>query len=161
MPLDNPPLFNIPLCLWCNLLKVSKLSLYFTYNLMWYICVTFRPLKERWCPHHALCFLCLFAGLLWNSSMASWACSMSDSFTQDASIGWYPFHLTKYSRSHPLICLDLSTASTSNSSSLWTKSGGGLELCSRSGLEASRATGFKSETWNMGWTLRFSGSFSL
>ncbi len=60
MPLNNPPLSNIPLCLWCNLLEVSKLSLYFTYNLMWYICVTFRPLKERWCPHHALCFLCLF-----------------------------------------------------------------------------------------------------
>jgi hypothetical protein len=41
--------------------------------------------------------------------MASWACSMLNSFTQDASIGWYPFHLTKYSRSHPLSCLDLST----------------------------------------------------
>jgi hypothetical protein len=58
MPLDNPPLSNIPLCLWCNLLEVF--SLYFIYNLIWYICVTFRPLKERWCPHHNLCFICLF-----------------------------------------------------------------------------------------------------
>ncbi len=151
--LTTRPFSNIPLCLWCNLLEVF--SLYFTYNLIWYICVTFRPLKERWCPHHALCFLCIFVGLLWNSFMASWACSMSNSFTQDASIGWYPFHLTKYSRSRPLTCLDLSTTSTSNSGSLWTKSGRGLELCSWSGFEASRVTGFKRETWNTGWTLRF------
>jgi hypothetical protein len=42
--------------------------------------------------------------------MASWACSMSDSFTQDASMGWYPFHLTKYSRSRPLTRVHLNTA---------------------------------------------------
>jgi hypothetical protein len=118
------------------------------------------PLKERWCPHHTL-RLFFFADPVWNSSMASWACSMSDSFTQEASIRWYPFHLTRYSRSHPLSCLDLSTASTSNSGSLWTKFGGGLEVCSRLGLEASRATGFKKETWNVGWTLRFSDSSNL
>ncbi len=78
--------------------------------------------------------------------MASWAWSISDSFTQNASIGWYPFHLTKYSRSRPLSCFDLSMASTSNFGSLLTKSGGGLELRFRLGLEASRATGFKRET---------------
>jgi hypothetical protein len=122
------------LCLWCNLLEVLKFSLYFTCNLMWYICVTFHPTKRKVIWYHALCFLCLFASLLWNSFMASWACSMSNSFTQDASIGWYPFHLTKYSRSHPLSCLHLSTTSILNSGSLWTKSGGGLELCSRLGL---------------------------
>jgi hypothetical protein len=82
------------------------------------------PLKERWCPHHILRFFCLFVGLLWNSSMASWACSISDSFTQDASMGWYPFHLTKYSHSHPLSCFDLNTTFISNSSSLWIRSGG-------------------------------------
>ncbi len=60
------------------------------------------PLKERWCPHHILCFFCFFVDLLWNSFIASWACSVFDSFTQDASIGWYPFHLTKYYRSRPL-----------------------------------------------------------
>jgi hypothetical protein len=119
------------------------------------------PLKERWCPHHVLCLFCLFVGLVWNSFMASWACSISDSFTQDASIGWYPFHLTKYSCSHPLSCLDLNTTSTSNSGSLWTKSGGVLELCSRLGLEASQATSLKRETWNVGWTLRFSSSSNL
>ncbi len=82
------------------------------------------PLKERWCPHHVLRLL--FAGLVWNFSMASWGCSMSDSFTQDASIAWYRFHLIRYSLSRPLSCLDLSTAYTSNSGSLWTKSGGAL-----------------------------------
>ncbi len=75
--------------------------------------------------------------------MASWACFISNSFIQDASIGWYPFHLTKYSHSPPLSCLDLSTTFTSNSSSLWTRLGGGLELCSQLGLEASRETDFK------------------
>ncbi len=80
------------------------------------------PLKERWCPHHILHIF--FVGLVWNSSMASWACSISDSFTQDAFIGWYLFHLTKYSRFCPLSYLNLSTTSTSNSGSLWTKSSG-------------------------------------
>jgi hypothetical protein len=47
--------------------------------------------------------------------MVSWACSILDSFTRDASIGWYPFHLTKYSCSRPLSCLDLNTTSTSHS----------------------------------------------
>jgi hypothetical protein len=46
--------------------------------------------------------------------------------------------LTRYSCSRPLSCLDLSMASTSNSGSLWTKSGGGLDWCSWLGLEASR-----------------------
>jgi len=101
------------------------------------------PLKERWCLHHILRIF--FIGLVWNSSMAFWACSISDSFTQDASIGWYPFHFTKYSRFHPLSCLDLSMASTSNSGSLWTKFGGGLELCSRLSLETSRASREKHE----------------
>ncbi len=158
-----PMPFNNSICL----IQISHdtiswkfLSLYFTCNLMWYIFMwQSAPLKERWCPHHALCLF--FADLVWNSSMASWACSMSDLFTQDASIGWYPFHLTRYSRSRPLSYLDLSTASTSNSGSLWTKSGGGLEWCSRLGLEASQETGFKRETWNVGWTLRFSGNSNL
>jgi hypothetical protein len=119
------------------------------------------PLKERWCPHHVLRLFCFFAGLMWNSSMASWACSILDSFTQNASIGWYPFHLTKYSPSHPFSYLDLSTTSTLNSGSLWTKSGGGLELWSQLGLEALKAIGFKRETWNVGWILRFSGSSNL
>jgi hypothetical protein len=118
-------------------------------------------LKERWCPHHVLCFFCFFTNLLWNSSMASWACSISNSFTQDAFIGWYPFHLTKYSRSRPFSCLDLNVASTSNSYSLWMRSNGSLELRSRLGLEASRETNFKSETWNVGWTLRFFGNSNL
>jgi len=62
-------------------------------HFMWLL----TPLKERWCPHAVL--LLFFAGLMWNSFMASWACSMSNSFTQDASIEWYPFHFTKYSHS--------------------------------------------------------------
>ncbi len=33
---------------------------------------------------------------------------------------------------------------------LGPKSGGGLEVCSRLGLEASWETGFKRETWNVG-----------
>ncbi len=49
-------------------------------------CSTFvghlAPLKERWCPHHILCFFYFFVGLLWNSSMVSWACSIFDSFTK-------------------------------------------------------------------------------
>jgi hypothetical protein len=117
------------------------------------------PLKERWCPHHILCLF--FAGLVWNSFMASWACSISDSFTQDASIGWYPFHLTKYFHSHPLSCIDLSMTSILNSGSLWTKFGEGLELCFQLGLEASWATDFKRKTWNVGWTLRFFSSSNL
>jgi hypothetical protein len=124
-------------------------------HFMWLL----APLKERWCPHHVLRLF--FTNLVWNSSMASWACSISDSFTQDASIRWYPCHLIKYSRSRPLSCLDLSIASTSNFGSLWTKSDGGLELCSQLGLEASWATDFKKETWNVGWTLRFFGSSNL
>jgi len=78
--------------------------------------------------------------------MAFWACSMLDSFTQDASIEWYPFHLTKYSYSRSLSYFDLNTASISNSSSLSIKLGGGLELYIRLGLEASWVTNFKSET---------------
>jgi hypothetical protein len=35
--------------------------------------------------------------------MAYWACSIFDSFTQDASIGWFPFHLTKYSHSRAIV----------------------------------------------------------
>jgi hypothetical protein len=64
------------------------------------------PLKGRWCPHHILCFLCFFASLLWNSSMVYWASSMSNSFTQDASIEWYLFHFIKYSHSCPFSCFD-------------------------------------------------------
>jgi hypothetical protein len=93
--------------------------------------------------------------------MASWSCSMLNSFTQDAYIGWYPFHLTKYSRFCPLSCLDLSTASTSNFGSLRMRLGGGLELCFQLGLEASQETSFKSETLYMGWTLRFSNNSNL
>ncbi len=63
------------------------------------------PLKGSWCPHHNVHFLCFFVSLLWNSYMASWACSMPNAFTQDAFIIWYIFHLTKYSYSHPLIAL--------------------------------------------------------
>ncbi len=144
---------------WYILLEVFKALLFhlqlYVIHFMWHS----APLKERWCPHHVLHLL--FAGLAWNSSMASWACSMSDSFTQEASIGWYPFHFIKYSRSRPLSCLDLNTASTSNFGSLWTKSGEGLELFFRLGLEASWETGFKKETWNVGWTLRFSDSSNL
>jgi len=73
----------------------------------------------------------------------------------------YPFHLTKYSCSRPLSWLDLSTASTSNSSSLWTKSNGGLELCYWLGLEALWATILKKETWNVAWIPRFFGSSNL
>ncbi len=157
MPFDNSICTSTKFS-WYNLFEVF--SLYFHLQLdvvhfMWHS----ASLKERWCPHHALRLF--FASLVWNSSMASWACSMSDSFTQDASIGWYHFHLTRYSRSRPLNCLDLSTASTSNFGSLWTKSGGGLRLYFRLGLEASRETGFKRNTWNVGWTLRFFGSSNL
>ncbi len=144
---------------WYNLLEVLMPLFHLQLDVvhfMWHS----SPLKERWCPHHTLRFF-FFADLVWNSFMASWACSMLDSFTQEAYIEWYPFHLTRYSRSRPLSCLNLSTASTSNSGSLWTKSGGGLEVCSRLGLEASRATGFKKKTSNVGWTLRFSGNSNL
>ncbi len=155
MPFDNP----ICTYSWCNFLEVFAFISLATW------CGTFMwlpaPLKERWCPHHVLRLFCLFAGLVWNFSMDFWACSMSNSFTQYASIGWYPFHLTKYSRFRPFSCFDFSTTSTSNSGSLWTKSGGGLELYFRLGLEVSRATDFKRETWNVGWTLRFFGSSNL
>jgi hypothetical protein len=154
---DNP-ICTYTLFSWYNLLEVFKPLFHLQLDMvhsMWFL----APLKERWCPHHVLRLF--FAGLVWNPSMASWACSISDSFTQDASIGWYPFHFTKYSRSRPLNCLDLNTASTSNYGSLWTKFGGGLELCYRLGLEASWATGFKRKTWNVGWTLRFSGNSNL
>ncbi len=158
-----PMPFNNSICTytkfsWYNLLEVFSPLLHLQLDVvhfMWH----FAPLKERWCPHHVLRLF--FVGLVWNSSMASWACSMSDSFTQDASIGWYPFHFTKYSCSRHLSCLDLSMASTSNSGSLWTKLSGGLELYSWLGLEASRGTGFKRDTWNVGWTLRFSSSSNL
>jgi hypothetical protein len=145
--LDNL-IYTYTLFSWYNLLEVFKPLFHLQLDdvhFMWLL----APLKERWCPHHVLRLF--FAGLVWNSSMASWACSMSDSFTQDAFIGWYPFHFTKYSRSYPLSCLDLNTASTSNSGSLWTKFGGGLELHFQLGFEASRETGFKRDTWNVGW----------
>ncbi len=153
------PICTHTLFSWYNLLEVLMRLFHLQLDVihfMWHP----APLKERWCPHHIL-RLFLFVSLMSNSSMASWACSMSDSLTQDASIGWYPFHFTRYSRFRPLSCLNLSTASTSNSGSLWTKSGGGLELCSRLGLKASRETGFKRETWNVGWTLRFFDSSNL
>ncbi len=143
---------------WYNLLEVFKPLFHLQLDAVHFMWLH-APLKKRWCPHHVLRLF--FAGLVWNFSMASWACSMTDSFTQDASIRWYPFHFTKYSRSHPLSCLDLSTASTLNSGSLWTKSSGGLELCSWLGLEASRVTDFKRKTWNVGWTLRFSSKSNL
>ncbi len=160
----SPVPFDNPICTYTKFLMIQSLgntlALYFTCNLMLYIFMWHSaPLKERWCPHHVLRLF--FASLVWNSSMAYWACFMLDSFTQDASIGWYPFHLTKYSRSCPLSCLDLSTASTSNFDSIWTKSGGGFELYSRLGLTASRETGVKRDTWNVGWTLMFSGSSNL
>jgi hypothetical protein len=41
------PFLSYSLCLWCNLLEVLIFSLYFTCNLMWYICVTFRPTKKK------------------------------------------------------------------------------------------------------------------
>jgi hypothetical protein len=44
---------------------------------------------------------------------------------------------------------------------LWTRSGGGLKLCSRLGLETSRATDFKRKTWNVRWILKFSGNFPM
>jgi hypothetical protein len=92
------------------------------------------PLKERWCPHHILRLFCLFANLMWNSSMASWACSILDSFTQDASIWWYPLHLTKYSYSRPLSCLDLSTVVTP----LWVKCEHETHTPKSGNLESSR-----------------------
>jgi hypothetical protein len=146
MPFDNPICSTHYVCdtiSWNFLAFISLASWCGTF--MWFP----TPLKERWCPHHVLCLFCFFVGLMWNSFMASWACSISDSFIQDAFIGWYPFHLTKYLHFHSLDCLDLSTASTSNSGSLWTKSGGGVELRSQLVLEASWATGFKRETWNV------------
>ncbi len=160
MPFDNP-ICTYTKFSWYNLLEVIYLFFAFISLSTWCgtFYVTLCPTKEQWCPHHVLRLF--FASLMWHYCMASWACSMSDSFTQDAFIGWYPFHLTKYSRSRPLSCLDLSMASTSNSGSLWTKSGGGLELCSRLGLEASRETDFKRKTWNVGWTLSFSGNSNL
>jgi hypothetical protein len=63
------------------------------------------PTKRKVMSYHVL--RPFFAGLVWNSSMASWACFILDSFTQDASIGWYPFHLIKYSCFRPLSCLNL------------------------------------------------------
>jgi hypothetical protein len=69
--------------------------------------------------------------------------------------------LTKYSRSHPLNCFDLNTTSTWNSCSLSMKSDGDLELYSQLNLEASQMTNFKSDKWNMGWTLRFFSNSNL
>ncbi len=113
------------------------------------------PLKKRWYPHHNLHFLCFFTGLLWNSFMASWACSTYDSFTQDASIGWYLFHLTKHSRFCLFNCHDLSITSILNLGSLSMKLGGSFVLYFLLSLEASQVTNLKKKTWNMGWTLRF------
>jgi hypothetical protein len=39
------PLLLYSLCLWCNLLEV--LNLYFTCNLMWYICMIPYPIKRK------------------------------------------------------------------------------------------------------------------
>ncbi len=109
--------------------------------------VQFPPrLKKKWCFHHTLQFFCFFVSLLWNYFMASWACSTYDSFTQGVSIGWYPFHLIKYSCSCPFNCLDLSIASISNSGSLLMKLGGGFELYFWLSLEASWVTGLKNKT---------------
>ncbi len=58
MPLDNPFLIY-SLCLWCNFLEVWKLSLYFTCNLMWYICVTFHPTKRKVMSSSCFMFLLL------------------------------------------------------------------------------------------------------
>ncbi len=41
------PFLSYSLCLWCNFFEVLKLNIYFTCNLMWYICVTFRPTKRK------------------------------------------------------------------------------------------------------------------
>ncbi len=155
--LDNP-ICTYTLFSWYNFLEVFKPLFHLQLDALHFTWLP-APLKERWCLHHVLRLF--FAGLMWNFSMAPWACSISNSFTQDASIKWYPFHLTKYSHSRPLSCLDLSTTSTSNFGSLWTKSGGGLELCSQLSLEASQVIGFKRKTWNVGWTSRFSGSSNL
>jgi hypothetical protein len=154
MPFYNP-IFTYTLFSMNNLLEVFKPLFHLQLDVVHFMWLL-APLKERWYFRHVLCLF--FVGLVWNSS---WACSMSDSFTQDAFIGWYPFHLTKYSYSRPLNCLDLNMASTSNSSFLWTKSSGGLELCSRLGLEALQEIVFKRDTWNVGWTIRFFGSFNL
>jgi hypothetical protein len=78
--------------------------------------------------------------------MASWACSMYDSFTQNASIRWYPFHLIKYSYSCPFNCLELNIVSISNLGSLSMKLGGGFELYFSLSLEASWATSLKNKT---------------
>ncbi len=93
--------------------------------------------------------------------MAYWACSIFDSFTQDACTRWYPFHLTKYSHYHPLSCFDLTMVSISNFGLLSMNSGGGPELCSILGLEASWLTDLKNKTWNMGWIVRFSSNSNL
>jgi hypothetical protein len=114
---------------------------------MWYICIISYPIKKKGDVFITFYVsFVFFANLLWNYFMVSWARSMFNSFTQDASIGWYPFHLTKYFHSHPLNCFDLSTNSTSNFGSLLMRSGGALELYSQLSLEASWAISFKSET---------------
>jgi hypothetical protein len=138
MPFDNP-IYNYS---WYNLLEV--LSLYFTCTWCGTFYVALYPTKRKvMSSSRSTSFLC-------RSSVEFFYGFMSDSFTQDASIGWYPFHLIKYSRFRPLSFLDLSTASTSNSGSLWTESGGGLKLCSQLGLKASRETDFKGthEMWD-------------
>ncbi len=160
MPFNNPFL-SYSLCLWCNLLEVLKLSLYFTCNLMWYICVTFRPIKRKVMSSSCFMFplpLCQSIMEFFYGFLGMFHVGL---IHLEASIGWYLFHLTKYSRFCFLNYLDLSMASTSNFGSLWTKFGGGLELCFRLGFEARRAIGFKNKTWNTGWTFRFSDSFNL
>ncbi len=119
------------------------------------------PNKKNVMSSSRFTFPLLLCGLLWNSFMGSWACSMSDSFTQDASIRWYPFDLTKYFHSRPFSCLNLITTSISNLGSLSIRLGGGLELYFWLNFEASHATDLKNKTWNMGWTLRFSSNSSL
>jgi hypothetical protein len=109
------------------------------------------PLKKKSCSHFTLHFLWFFATLLWNSFMASWACSMSNSFiNQGAPIKWYLFHLINYFRFRPFSCFNLITSFTSNLGSLSIRSGGGLELYSWLGVKASKrlVSKMRHEIWD-------------
>ncbi len=99
MSLDNPTCIY----LWYNLLEVF--SLYFTCNLMWYIYVTLCPTKRKVMSSSRSTFLLPLCRSCAKFFYGFLGMFHIDSFTQDASIGWYPFHLTKYSHSRPLSAL--------------------------------------------------------
>ncbi len=120
------------------------------------------PLKERWCPHHILCFFCylsVYCGiLLWLFGHVPYLTHSPKMPLLDGILStWLSIHVLA-----PLVALTWAWLPFQILVRyLSIRSSGGLNLCSWLGLEASWMTGFKSKTWNMGWTLWFFNSFNL